>query len=65
MKKLFPLLLVFLAPLFGRAQQTDTTTLTKTGDKAPVFNFHLDKDKTANLSDYRGKIVVIDFFATW
>jgi peroxiredoxin len=65
MKKLFPLLLVFLAPLFGRAQQTDTTTLTKTGDIAPVFNFHPDKDKTANLADYKGKVVVIDFFATW
>lgn len=66
MKKLFPLLLVFLAPLCGKAQQIDTTaTLTKVGDAAPTFTFNLDKDKTANLADYKGKIVVLDFWATW
>lgn len=65
MKKLFPLLLVFFAPLFCRAQQTDTTTRTRVGDTAPTFNFYLDKEKTANLADYKGKIIVLDFWATW
>jgi len=65
MKKLFPLLLVLFAPLFSRAQQTDTTTHTKVGDLAPTFNFYPDKGKTANLADYKGKIVVLDFWATW
>ena len=65
MKKLFPLLLVLFAPFLSRAQQTDTTTHTKVGDPAPTFNFYLDKKKTANLADYKGKIVVLDFWATW
>jgi peroxiredoxin len=65
MKKLLPLLLVFFAPFFSRAQQTDTTTRTKVGDLAPTFNFYPDKEKTANLADYKGKIVVLDFWATW
>jgi peroxiredoxin len=65
MKKLLPLLLVFFAPLFTQAQQTDTTTRNKVGDTAPTFNFYLDKTKTANLADYKGKIVVLDFWATW
>jgi len=65
MKKLFPLLLVLLAPLFSKAQIDSTATLTKVGDTAPNFTFNLDKDKTANLADYKGKIVVLDFWATW
>jgi peroxiredoxin len=64
MKKLFPLLLVLSAPFLSRAQQTDTTH-TKVGDPAPTFNFYLDKEKIANLADYKGKIVVLDFWATW
>ena len=65
MKKLLPLLLVLLAPLFSRAQQSDTTTHTKVGGIAPVFSFNLDKNTTANLTDYKGKIIVLDFWATW
>ena len=65
MKKLLPLLFIFLAPLLSRAQQTDASTLTKVGDTAPTFDFSLSKDQKANLSDYHGKIVMINFFATW
>jgi hypothetical protein len=65
MKKLLPLLLVFFAPLLSVAQQTDTTTHTRVGDPAPTFDFYLNKTKTANLADYKGKIVVLDFWATW
>lgn len=65
MKKALPLLLVFFAPFFCRAQQTDTTTRTKVGDLAPTFKFQIDKDKTADLADYKGKIIVLDFWATW
>lgn len=66
MKKLIPLLLVFLAPFFSVAQQIDSAaTHNKIGDIAPTFNFYLDKTKTANLADYKGKIVVLDFWATW
>jgi peroxiredoxin len=65
MKKLIPLLLVFLAPLFSRAQQNDASTLTKIGDTAPAFDFSISKTQKANIKDYRGKIVLINFFATW
>jgi thiol-disulfide isomerase/thioredoxin len=65
MKKLRLLLLIFTAPLFSRAQPADSTTHTKVGDKSPTFDFWLNKDKQANLQDYRGKVVLIDFFATW
>jgi peroxiredoxin len=65
MKKLAYILPIILAPLFSRAQQTDTSTLTKVGDTAPVFKFNLTKTKTADLKDYNGKLVLLDFFATW
>ena len=66
MKKLFPVFFLFLAPIFGMAQVVpDSTTLNKTGDKAPGFEFSLSKDKKASLGDYHGKIVMINFFATW
>lgn len=64
MKKLF-LLLILAAPLFCRAQITDTSTLIRVGQPAPTFTFYLNNKKTAELKDYRGKIVLINFFATW
>jgi peroxiredoxin len=64
MKKAFALLL-FLVPLFSRAQQADTTTRTKIGDIAPNFAFNLSKEHKASLKDYKGKIVLLNFFATW
>ena len=64
MKKLF-LLLMLCAPFVSRAQIDTASTLTKVGDVAPTFTFSLDKTKTANLADYKGKIVVLDFWATW
>jgi len=64
MKKLL-LLLMLCAPFICRSQVDTTATLTKVGDVAPTFTFNLDKNKTANLADYKGKIVVLDFWATW
>jgi len=65
MKKLSALLLLCLAALISNAQQTDTTTRTKIGDLSPNFSFNITKDKVVSLSDYKGKLVVLDFFATW
>jgi len=65
MKKLSALLLLGLAALIGNAQQTDTTTRTKVGDLSPNFSFNITKDKVVSLADYKGKLVVLDFFATW
>jgi peroxiredoxin len=65
MKKSVFLLCIFFAPVFARAQQSDPSTLTKLGDPAPTFDFHITKKQTVNLKDYKGKIVMINFFATW
>ena len=65
MKRSTFILLTLLAPLFSRAQQADPTTFTKVGDTAPAFDFDISKTQKANLKDYRGKIVMINFFATW
>jgi len=65
MKKLSIILLLCITCIYSHAQQTDTTTRNKVGDLSPNFSFNLTKDKLANLSDYKGKIVVLDFFATW
>jgi cytochrome c biogenesis protein CcmG/thiol:disulfide interchange protein DsbE len=37
----------------------------KDDDKAPNFALKSVKGKTVKLSDYKGKIVIIDFWATW
>ncbi len=37
----------------------------KEGDKAPNFSLKSVDGKTVKLSDYKGKIVIIDFWATW
>ncbi|MCE1198853.1 MAG: TlpA family protein disulfide reductase [Marinilabiliales bacterium] len=40
-------------------------TLIKTGQQVPDFSFEQTKGKIAKISDFRGKIVLINFFATW
>ncbi len=45
--------------------QTDNTTLTKIGDKAPVFSCTTIDGQPFDLSSMKGKIVIINFFATW
>jgi peroxiredoxin len=59
-------LIVFAALLpLSLLAQTDSTTLTKVGDKIPDFTFEIDKGKKASISDYKGKLVLVNFFATW
>ena len=40
-------------------------TVKDEGDKAPNFALKSFDGKTVKLSDYKGKIVIIDFWATW
>jgi thiol-disulfide isomerase/thioredoxin len=37
----------------------------KSGDKSPDFSFKNIKNETVHLSDFKGKIVYIDIWATW
>jgi len=64
MKQLKLMLLIGLLPLFALGQ-ADSTTLTKVGDKLPEFSFEIEKRKTVKIGDYKGKLVLINFFATW
>jgi peroxiredoxin len=62
MNKVF--LLVFITfSFFTKAQ--DTTTFIKNGSSVPTFNFEIEKGKNVSINDYKGKVVVINFFATW
>jgi peroxiredoxin len=45
--------------------QVDKTTLVKTGDAAPTFVCRTIDGKTIDISKLRGKIIMINFFATW
>jgi peroxiredoxin len=45
--------------------QTDTSTLTKVGDKAPAFTCTTTDGKTIDINKLQGKIIMINFFATW
>ena len=45
--------------------QTDPTTVTKTGDKAPDFSCKTIDGQTINLSGLQGKVVLLNFFAVW
>jgi len=45
--------------------QNDTTTITHIGDKAPVFTCRTIDGKVVDISRLQGKIILINFFATW
>lgn len=63
-KVLLTIIGCFAAVLFATAQP-DTTTITKVGDKAPVFTCKTIDGKTIDISKLQGKIIMINFFATW
>lgn len=64
MKMNFLYCLFLLLPFVVRAQQ-DESTLTKIGDTVPQFNFEVEKGKVVNIKDYKGKLILINLFATW
>ncbi len=53
--------LIYTFSLFAQ----DEATLVKVGDKAPDFSFSTENGHTVKLSDLKGKVVWINFFATW
>lgn len=46
-------------------QTTDNLPGLRVGEKAPDFELKTLDGKTAKLSDYRGKKVILNFWATW
>ena len=63
MKQIF--ILVFAVITTTTAFSQDEFTLVKDGEKAPDFTYEASPGKTAKLSDLKGKVVWINFFATW
>ncbi len=54
-------ILVCTSSLFAQ----DEFTLVQEGQTAPDFTIQLENGKTKKLSDLKGKVVWINFFATW
>jgi len=47
------------------ANEPDKSTLLIKDQTIPSFKFEISKGKMVSISDYKGKIVLINFFATW
>lgn len=63
MKQIITILFLLFAATILYAQ--DEFTLVKEGQSAPDFTFESAPGKTQKLSDLKGKVVWINFFATW
>jgi peroxiredoxin len=46
-------------------RSTDNTTLVKVGEKAPDFSVEMFSGEKISLADLRGKVVLLNFWATW
>jgi peroxiredoxin len=65
MKKLIVFTALTLS-ILGFAQTTDDRAyLVKVGDMAPNFSMKLTNGKTLKLSDMKGKVVMLQFTASW
>jgi len=52
--------------VFGQAaNEPDKATLLVKDQTIPSFKFEISKGKVVSFNDYKGKIVLINFFATW
>ena len=47
------------------AADAKTATLVTKDQVVPLFKFEVSKGKTVSLNEYKGKVVLINFFATW
>lgn len=65
MKTKLSLLIIFLISFALNLFAQDQFTLAKEGQPAPDFSFAMNDGKTQKLSDLKGKVVWITFFATW
>ena len=55
-------ILVIIALVLGACSQGGAVEI---GEEAPDFSLKDMDGKTVNLSDFKGKVVILDFFATW
>lgn len=59
------LMLVFGFNMARKPAPTEASSKALTGQAAPDFTLQSLEGKTVHLSDYRGKAVVLNFWATW
>lgn len=63
--KTYLILIIFLLSLSSGIVAQDEFTLAKEGQKAPEFSYKNSEGATVALSELKGKVVWITFFATW
>ncbi len=59
------LTMFFTTLLFAQTTPKGPTTLVSLGMQVPSFQYESAKGKMAKISDLKGKVVLINFFATW
>lgn len=65
------LVIIFLLSIFSvigcqkNSQENQLQDNNLGGDKAPAFTLKSTDGKNISLSDFKGKVVVVDFWATW
>lgn len=52
-------------PNGGTAAEVDTESKVKVGDTAPAFSATTTDDKQVSLAKYKGKVLLLNLFATW
>lgn len=57
--------LILLLPGCGHTDQMEKTTLAKKGTQAPDFTVTMIDGGQTTLSELRGKVVLLNFWATW
>jgi peroxiredoxin len=57
--------LLILIPLFRPSGSSDSGPSAMVGKDAPVFALHDDRGNAVSLDQYRGKIVVMNLWASW
>jgi peroxiredoxin len=65
MNRIFASLIICLTVNCVTFAQSDSTSLTKIGDRAPLFKCRTIDGNTIDMSKLKGKVVMVNFFATW